>query len=773
MRIRAKLFSVFIILVLVPLLVVALLSLGRFRTALQKASEQDLEHLVRYIYYICNVHREMSQSKDQAIDSLKDEIKNIKVGKTGYAYIIDGKGDLVIHPAKEGTNIFDSKDSSGFEYIRAMIENAMILSGGELGTIHYQWINPELGETKPRQKINKYIYFKPWDWIISAGTYEEEVYEDLYKTERFIIIIVIISIAMVLIITIMLSKLLTDPIRELTDITRKMADGDLSQSVNITGTDEVSVLGTSFNRLISQIHDYTSNLEKMVGERTMELKESQERYRALSLFLNTILDSSTEYAIIALDLHGDIIEFNKGAENLFGWKKEEVVNKENIRITFTPEDIVNEVQKEISTRTIKEGMYDLEMYRIRKDGSKFPAYSTITAIQGHSENDKGFLEVVLDITKRKGLERELRETKDFLENIMESSVDGIITTDLKGKITYMNRAMEESLQYIRKELFGIHISNFYVKGIQQAREIMDILRTNERTQNYEIAVKRRDGKVYQILTSLFLLRDDNNQIIGTAGIFKDITEKKILESKLKAARARLVEASKMRALGELVAGVAHEINNPLMASQTILYVISQNLSQDHPERKRLELIGKCNDRIERIVDHLRKFSRQTKTEFILLDINQPIENALIMTGQLLMNHDIIIEKQLSTDLPKVLGDINQLEQVFLNILSNARDAMQYITGEKIVTISSSLIEEDGKPYVTVTFKDTGAGIPKKNMNKIIEPFFTTKPVGKGTGLGLSLCFGIIESHGGRIDIQSELGKGTDVKIFIPVNKNML
>jgi PAS domain S-box-containing protein len=773
MRIRAKLFSVSIIIVLLPLLVVASLSMGRFRTALRNASEEDLEHLVRNIYSICKVQQGMGHSKEQGAYSLKDEIKGIKVGKTGYVYVIDGKGVLIIHPAKEGTNIIDSIDSSGFEYIRAMVDNAIMLSSEKVGTVRYQWINPELGETKPRQKINKYIYFKPWDWIISASTYEEEVYEALYKTERYIFIIVLISVAMVLILTIMLSKLLTDPIRELTEVTTKMVDGDLSQRVNVTGTDEISLLGTSFNRLISQIYFHTSNLEKMVEERTMELKESRGRYRDLSRFLNSILDSSTEYAIIALDFQGNIIEFNKGAEKVFGWAKEEVINKKNISITNTPEDKDKGLHKEIWERTKDEGVFDLEMYRIRKDGSKFPAYTTITAIQGSSDKEKGFVEIVQDITKRKGLERELRETKDFLENIMESSVDGIITTDLKGKITYINRAMEEALQYKKKDLLGVHISHSYVKGIQQARDIMDILRKKERVENYEIEVKRKDGKVSQILTSLFLLRDDNNQLIGTAGIFKDISEKKLLEAKLKGAQARLVEASKMRALGELVAGVAHEINNPLMASQTILHVILKNLPQDDPERERLEIIRKCNDRIDKILDHLRKFSRQTITEFIVLDINQPLENALMLTGQQFLNQNITIEKRLSNNLPKVSGDIHQLEQVFLNIISNARDAMEDVSGDKILTISSYPTEEEGRPYVTVSFKDTGVGIPKENLNKIIEPFFSTKPVGKGTGLGLSLCFGIIESHGGRIDIQSEVGKGTDVKILIPINHEII
>jgi two-component system NtrC family sensor kinase len=265
-----------------------------------------------------------------------------------------------------------------------------------------------------------------------------------------------------------------------------------------------------------------------------------------------------------------------------------------------------------------------------------------------------------------------------------------------------------------------------------------------------------------------MLKNEEGQPIGTAGIFKDISEQKLLEEKLIAAQVRLVEASKMRALGELVAGVAHEINNPLMASQTILHVIKKNLPEGDPEMDRLNLIQRCNDRIENIVEHLREFSRQKQPDFSLIDINDPIKNALMMTGQQLLDHNIDIQKRLSEELPKVSGDTNQLEQVFLNLISNARDAMDDIKGKKELTISSYLTAEDGIEYIGISFRDTGVGIADENRNKIIEPFFTTKPVGKGTGLGLSLCFSIIESHEGRIEIKSKLGKGTEVKIFIPV-----
>jgi PAS domain S-box-containing protein len=705
--------------------------------------------------------------KEESAYSFKDEIKRIKVGKTGYVYIMDSQGTLKIHPAKEGENVIDSKDSTGFEYIRFMTEKAFTLKEGEVGTIRYPWLNPELGEKKPREKISKYRYFDTWDWIIVAGTYEEEIYQSLYKTERFILMVVLIGLGLVFYLTVALSKVLTGPIRELTEVTSKMAGGDLSQRVEVRSKDEIGVLGDSFNQMITQIQTYTTSLEKMVEERTQDLKESREKYRDLSRFLNSILDSATEYAIMALDVHGKIIEYNKGAEKLFGWKKEEVLNKANIAITDTPRDRDRSFQEEISRRARTEGVCELEMERVRKNGDIFPALTIVTANRGPSGRITGFVEIVRDLTRRRHLERELRETKEFLENIMESSVDGVVTTDLKGKVTYLNRAMEDMIKSPREEILGKHISLYYVKGIQEARKIMALLREKERAESYEMEVKREDGRKLAIWCSLFLVRDQEGQIIGTAGIFKDVTEQKRLEAELKVAQAHLVEASKMRALGELVAGVAHELNNPLMASQTILHVIFKNLHDGCPNRDRLELVRKCNDRIEKIVDHLRQFSRQTKPHLESLDVNRAVQDALMITGQQLLDHNIKILPHLSEDLPNVMGDSNQLEQVFLNLISNARDAMETVEGPKELTIHSMLTEDLGSPSVLVSVKDTGVGIPEEYLDKVIEPFFTTKSVGKGTGLGLSLCFGIIEAHGGRLEIKSQPGKGTEVKVLLP------
>jgi PAS domain S-box-containing protein len=706
--------------------------------------------------------------KEDSSSSLRDEIKRIKVGKTGYVYVMDSRGTLKIHPAREGENVMDSKDSAGFEYIRSMAERAVTLKEGEVGTIRYPWLNPELGEKKSREKISKYRYFDPWDWIIVAGTYEEEIYQSLYETERFILMVVLVGLGLVFFLTVALSKVLTGPIQELTEVTSRMADGDLSQRVEVRSRDEIGVLGESFNQMIMQIQTYTTSLEKMVEERTRDLKESREKHRDLSRFLNSILDSATEYAIMALDVHGKIIEFNRGAEILFGWKKEEVLNKANISITDIQKDRDRGIQKEISRRATTEGVCELEMDRVRKNGDIFPALTIVTANRGPSERIIGFVEIVRDLTRRRHLERELRETKEFLENIMESSVDGVVTTDLKGKVTYLNRAMEDMVKSPREEILGKHISIYYLKGIQEARKIMALLREKERAENYEMEVKREDGKKLAIWCSLFLVRDQEEQIIGTAGIFKDVTEQKRLEAELKAAQAHLVEASKMRALGELVAGVAHELNNPLMASQTILHVIFKNLHDNCPNQDRLELVRKCNDRIEKIVEHLREFSRQTKPHFESLDVNQAVRDALMITGQQLLDHNIRIVRNLTEGLPDVMGDSNQLEQVFLNLISNARDAMETIEGPKELTVHSALTEDLGAPSVLVSVKDTGVGIQEEDLDKVVEPFFTTKSVGKGTGLGLSLRFGIVEAHGGRLEIKSQLGKGTEIKVLLPV-----
>ena len=696
---------------------------------------------------------------EQSALSLKEAIKSIKIGKTGYAYIMDSSGNLVVHPAKEGENVLGAKDSSGFEYMREIAGKAPLLKENEVGTIRYPWANAELGETSPRMKINKYQYFRDWDWIIAAGSYEEEIFEGVARTKFFITLLALGSIALAFLLTVMLSRVLTRPVMELTEVTARMAGGDLTQKVRITTGDEIGTLATSFNRMADQVLSYTRNLEEIVHDRTQEIQEKEEKYRNLSNLLNSVLESSTEYSIIATDIHGVILEYNSGSANLFGWTKEEVMGKMRMEQTFRPEGGSRGVIQEISRKVEAEGMTEYELERIRKDGSLFQAHAIVTALKDASGKILGFLEIARDITEKLALEKELRETKDYLENIVQSSVDAIVTTDPKGRITFINRAMEEMVGRSRDQIISLPISQLYVNGLAEARKIMAVLREKGSLKNYETSMTR-NGQAVPILTSASLLRDETGKIIGTLGVFKDLTEKKKLEEELKKTQAHLIQAGKMRALGELVAGVAHELNNPLMAADTFLHVIREHLPEGDENRQRVDLIQRCNERIAKIINHLRDFSRQSRFDFRQIEVNEPIENALLITGQQLLNHNIRIVKNFQPDIPKIWGDANQLEQVFLNLISNAKDAMERGKYKRELTISTALIRHNGWNDVQISIKDTGTGIPEEDVEKIFEPFFSTKEVGKGTGLGLSICYGIIEAHGGKIEVESKVDEGT-------------
>jgi nitrogen fixation negative regulator NifL len=704
---------------------------------------------------------------EQSALSLKEAIKSIKIGKTGYAYIMDSSGNLVVHPAKEGENILGVKDSSGFEYIREIASKALLLKENEVGTIRYPWANMELGETSPRMKINKYQYFRDWDWVIMAGSYEEEIFEGVARTKFFITLVALGTIALAILLTVMLSRVLTRPVMELTDVTARMAGGDLTQKVHITTGDEIGTLASSFNRMADQVLINTRNLEEVVHVRTQEIQEKEEKYRNLSNLLDSVLESSTEYSIIATDINGVILEYNSGSANLFGWTKEEVIGKMRIGQTFRTDDRSRGVIQEISRKVEAEGMTEYELQRIRKDGSLFQAHAIVTARKDASGKILGFLEIARDITEKLALEKELRETKDYLENIVQSSVDAIVTTDPKGRITFLNRAFEEMVGRSRENIIGLPIHQFYLNGLHEARKIMAILREKGSLKNYETKVVKKDGTV-SILTSASLLQDESGQIIGTLGVFKDLTEKKKLEEELIKTQAHLIEVGKLRALGELVAGVAHEVNNPLMAADAFLHVIRENLAKEDENQKRLELIQRCNERIAKIINHLLHFSRQSKFAFRKVDINEPIENALMITGQQLLNHGIRLIKTFSPNMPKIWGDANQLEQVFLNLISNAKDAMEKSDRKRELTITISLLHHNGWNDVEIVVRDTGTGIPQDNVEKIFEPFFSTKEVGKGTGLGLSICYGIIEAHGGRIEVESKLEEGTTFRVTLPV-----
>jgi len=632
LRLRTKI-GLSLGLALLPLLAGIGLALILLQASLREDAERELDNLVAHLHRICEQHRRSMPSGAQPdLEFLAPVFLGLKVGRTGYPYVMDSTGTLVLHPAKSGQSIFDSRDSSGHAFIREICERAVALAPNETGTTRYSWLNAEEGETSSRMKIVKYRYFPEWDWIIAAGAYEEEIYRPLRPAQRTALLLLTASPLLVLGLGWLLSHRITGRVIRVAKAAALLADGERSAPVPVApGGDELSLLARSFNAMARQIGRKKTELERLVAERTKALHESRERYRSL----------------------------------------------------------------------------------------------------------------------------------------VENTIDCIITSDLSGTITFVNVGMEKQLGMNRTMVLGRKIWEFYEGGKEQARDIMHRIREDGSLTNYEQTLIIGDRRV-PIMTSASLLHDADGNAVGTLGIFTDITKLKQLEEELRNTQVELAQTNKLRALGDLVAGVAHEVNNPLMASTTMLHVLEKSLpSSEAKLHSQIDVLKKCNIRITRIVDHLREFSRQTDIDKSEIDINLPLSNALLISRQQLMNMQIEIEHSLTNGLPPILGDANLLEQVFLDLLANARDAIEDQAGERRLRVRTAHSMLNTQPAVAVTISDTGPGIPPEVRDKIFEPFFTTKPMGKGTGLGLSTCHGIIEEHGGRIDLETAHGRGTTLTILLP------
>jgi len=256
---------------------------------------------------------------------------------------------------------------------------------------------------------------------------------------------------------------------------------------------------------------------------------------------------------------------------------------------------------------------------------------------------------------------------------------------------------------------------------------------------------------------------------------------------LKGTQAQLVQSGKLASIGELASGVAHELNQPLMVIRGNTQVIQRNLRKNNLDNndlvEQLEPILRNTKRMMNIINHLRTFSRQSQSDFKPVEVNETLEDAFLMMGERLRLRDIEVKKHFTPDLPKVDADSNQLEQVFLNLITNARDAIEdrrlnienhgvggteYKGMLEIITRRGGSPNQQSKDFIEILVRNNGGGIPSENIEKIFDPFFTTKEVGKGTGLGLSISYGIIKDHQGEIEVAETGSEGTTFRIKLPI-----
>ncbi len=370
-------------------------------------------------------------------------------------------------------------------------------------------------------------------------------------------------------------------------------------------------------------------------------------------------------------------------------------------------------------------------------------------------------------------------SKNFFNSIIENMAECLLVMNMNGIIHTVNPATLTLLGYAEHELLGQPLSHIWAE-MKTARieQWKDTLLHTGREQNIECMLRTKRGGSIPVLFSASMMQaaGHTRDIVCVA---LDIRSRKKAEHDLEQAytelqetQAQLIQAAKLASIGELAAGVAHEINQPLMVIRTAAQFLEREV-----RRQRLELaalpahlkpIERNTRRMMGIIEHLRVFSRQSPISFSAVNINQVIEDALLMIGEQLRLRDILVSKQLAPDLPPVWGNANQLEQVHLNLIINARDAI--IASGNVPRMLSIFTQrsfaDDNRLEILV--KDTGSGISPKHLSRIFDPFFTTKEVGKGTGLGLSISYGIIKDHQGEIQVLETGPGGTTFEIALPI-----
>jgi PAS domain S-box-containing protein len=347
---------------------------------------------------------------------------------------------------------------------------------------------------------------------------------------------------------------------------------------------------------------------------------------------------------------------------------------------------------------------------------------------------------------------QIERLKDFSENIVESLNIGVLTVDLEDCIESWNPQLEDLLAIPRREALRRHLQDVLPQDL--VAEIALRATSDHVSGIYKFHLNTPAGRRLVINASIAPLVGKNGARLGRLILLDDITQRVRLEE-------QMVQTEKLTSLGLLAAGVAHEVNTPLAVISNYIQMLAKQIPADDPRQKTIERIVKQTFRASEIVNNLLNFSRTGAAEFVEVNLNSVLEETLTLVQHPFKTAQVNVIKNYTEQLPPVLGSITRLQQVFLNLFMNARDAMP--SGGMLEVRTGA---HNGSVAVEVT--DTGSGIPPENLHRIFDPFFTTKATGRGTGLGLSVSYGIIKEHAGKVDVRSTPGKGTSFRLEFPV-----
>ncbi|MGA1844853.1 MAG: PAS domain S-box protein [bacterium] len=530
-------------------------------------------------------------------------------------------------------------------------------------------------------------------------------------------------------------------------------------------------------------------MHQMIAElKALRTGSKSKRLQGKTLEAPAIIEGMPE-AMIIFDLDGKILQVNGEFERGTGWKREEAVGKSPLELGIMSKEEEQRVVKEIIPKLERDGLVrDIALTAIRKDGSTFPILMNWILVKEDPDTPSAIISVARDMTEQKRTEEALRASEQRFRAIFDGMVDGILLADVKNRrFNSGNNMICRMLGYDLKEIKRLEVTDIHPReDLSNVLEQFDRQTKGENPLARDVPVKRKDGSVfYADINSAPILLDGKMYLMGA---FRDITERKIMEEELRETyrhlrelQDQLVQSEKMGAIGKLASGIAHELRNPLTIINQSIYCLENKLSSRQIDTSRiLDMMKESIRRADNIVQSLLDFSRMTNLVLQPEDINTILEDSYQLAKYgLSCEQHIELIKETQQDMVKVLVDENRIKQVFINIFSNAIQAMPE-GGRIIIRTQETQLKEIkngvgrrsgdhfrlGERAVVVEIEDTGVGISEENLKKIFDPFFTTKGPGEGVGLGLSIIRNLIGMHKGLIDLKSQKGKGTRVTITL-------
>lgn len=504
--------------------------------------------------------------------------------------------------------------------------------------------------------------------------------------------------------------------------------------------------------------------KRMIGV-LRDITHRIESEKMISMLAHAI--RSISECISITDMDDNIAFVNSAFIKTYQFEEHELLGK-SIKLVRSPKN-PPELVKSILPATIKGGWHG-ELLNRRKDGTEFPVFLSSSIIYDDSGKPIALIGVTNDITERKKAEEILRKSEERFRSLVENAFDGIYLTN--GKYFYfVNEKFCEITGYSEKELtspdfnFDVTLTDDSIKIVKERSFMRQIGKNVAGT--YEIQIKTKDGSYKYVEISTVNIGQGKE--LNVMGIVRDITERRRIES-------QIIQSERLSALGEMSAGMAHEINQPLNTLSILFDNILLEARSKHqvPEEylvKKSEKIFNNILRIRNLIDHVRDFSRSHDGYILsLFNINQSILNALSMVSEQFRIAGIELVSQLDENLPEIKGNTYKFEQVMLNFISNSKDALIEKKGKSDASFKMfiKITTRFDRQNIYLEVEDNGTGIKDENIDKIFQPFFTTKETGKGTGLGLSITYGLIQEMQGEIFIKSKLSKGTTITVTIPI-----